>query len=114
MNIPRREVYCRQAVKIRSLHRSPFGHTWMKVPMLRPSLFPTGVLTAPRCGVCVGWTPARGEVLRLPVVVARGARPGPTVAVLGGVHRDEYERQHAARAGQFRPELPCWATEQSL
>ena len=114
MNIPRIEVYCRQAVRIRSFHRSPFGHTWMKVPMLRPSLFPTGVLTAPRCGVCVGRTPARGGSAAPPGRVARRARPGPTVAILGGVHSDECEQQHAARAGQFRPELPCWATEQSL
>jgi len=38
-----------------------------------------------------------GETLRLAVLVARGARPGPTIAVLGGVHGDEYEGPHAVR-----------------
>lgn len=38
-----------------------------------------------------------GEVLRLPVLVARGAQLGPTIAVLGGVHGDEYEGPHAVR-----------------
>ena len=38
-----------------------------------------------------------GDTLRLAVIVARGARPGPTIAVLGGVHGDEYEGPHAVR-----------------
>jgi len=41
--------------------------------------------------------PTSGEPLRLPVLVARGAQEGPTVAVLGGVHGDEYEGPHAIR-----------------
>ena len=38
-----------------------------------------------------------GDVLRLPVLVVRGANPGPTIAVLGGVHGDEYEGPYAVR-----------------
>lgn len=38
-----------------------------------------------------------GDMLRLAVLVASGSRPGPTIAVLGGVHGDEYEGQHAVR-----------------
>ena len=38
-----------------------------------------------------------GDVLRLAVLVARGPRPGPTIAVLGGVHGDEYDGPHAVR-----------------
>lgn len=44
----------------------------------------------------VGDAPGYGPV-RLPVLVARGARPGPTLVVLGGVHGDEYEGVHAVR-----------------
>ena len=35
--------------------------------------------------------------LRVPVLAARGVEPGPTIAVLGGVHGDEYEGPHAVR-----------------
>ena len=35
--------------------------------------------------------------LRVTVLVARGAEPGPTIAVLGGVHGDEYEGPLAVR-----------------
>ncbi|MBM3934363.1 MAG: hypothetical protein FJ319_08695 [SAR202 cluster bacterium] len=38
-----------------------------------------------------------GEMLRLAVLVARGAKPGPTIAITGGVHGDEYEGPHAVR-----------------
>ena len=40
---------------------------------------------------------AGGDMLRLPALVVRGARPGPTIAVLGGVHGDEYEGPYAVR-----------------
>ena len=32
-----------------------------------------------------------GEGLRLPLLAAVGAEPGPTVVVLAGIHGDEYE-----------------------
>lgn len=38
-----------------------------------------------------------GDMLELPLLVARGAAPGPTVAVLAGVHGDEYEGMAAVR-----------------
>jgi len=38
-----------------------------------------------------------GEALQLAILVARGARSGPTIAVLGGVHGDEYEGPYAVR-----------------
>ncbi|MCC6791686.1 MAG: succinylglutamate desuccinylase/aspartoacylase family protein [Thermomicrobiales bacterium] len=38
-----------------------------------------------------------GTPIRLPVLVARGRRPGPTMVVLGGVHGDEYEGIDAVR-----------------
>ncbi len=37
------------------------------------------------------------DPLRLPVLIVRGAQDGPTIAVLGGVHGDEYEGPHAVR-----------------
>lgn len=39
-----------------------------------------------------------GDTFRVAALVARGSRPGPTIAVLGGVHGDEYEGPHAIRA----------------
>jgi predicted deacylase len=39
-----------------------------------------------------------GQTVRLPLLVARGARPGPTMVALGGVHGDEYEGMAAVRA----------------
>jgi predicted deacylase len=36
-------------------------------------------------------------MLQLPLLVARGARPGPTLVALGGVHGDEYEGIDAVR-----------------
>jgi predicted deacylase len=48
----------------------------------------------PRSGVTRGWLTARvgldGDV-RLAVMVARGARPGPTALLVAGVHGDEFE-----------------------
>jgi predicted deacylase len=41
---------------------------------------------------------ADGSLLRLPLLVARGAKPGPTLVALGGVHGDEYEGIAAVRA----------------
>lgn len=38
-----------------------------------------------------------GNTLRLPLLVARGQRPGKTIVVLGGVHGDEYEGIHAVQ-----------------
>jgi predicted deacylase len=38
-----------------------------------------------------------GTMLRLPLLIARGARPGRTLVVLGGIHGDEYEGPAAAR-----------------
>lgn len=38
-----------------------------------------------------------GATLRLPLLIARGATPGPTLVVLGGIHGDEYEGPAAAR-----------------
>ena len=38
-----------------------------------------------------------GEMLRLAVLVAKGAEPGPTLVAFGGVHGDEYEGPHAAK-----------------
>lgn len=38
-----------------------------------------------------------GGVLQLPILVVKGAEPGPTIAVLGGVHGDEYEGPYAVR-----------------
>ena len=38
-----------------------------------------------------------GEMLRLAVLVAKGADPGPTLVAFGGVHGDEYEGPHAAK-----------------
>ena len=38
-----------------------------------------------------------GGPLRMPVLVARGVEQGPTIAVLGGVHGDEYEGPHAVK-----------------
>lgn len=35
--------------------------------------------------------PGGGESIDLPVVIAKGVRPGPTLVALGGVHGDEYE-----------------------
>jgi predicted deacylase len=40
---------------------------------------------------------ASGDPLRLPVLLAQGAASGPTLALLGGVHGDEYEGPHAIR-----------------
>ena len=40
---------------------------------------------------------AGGDVLRLPMLVVKGASPGPTIVVLGGVHGDEYEGPYAVR-----------------
>jgi predicted deacylase len=39
-----------------------------------------------------------GGLLELPLLVVRGARPGKTIVVLGGVHGDEYEGMAAVRA----------------
>src|SRR5262245_27749415 len=39
-----------------------------------------------------------GAMLHLPLLVARGAAPGKTIVVLGGVHGDEYEGMAAVRA----------------
>lgn len=36
--------------------------------------------------------------VRIPVVVARGAQPGPTILAVAGVHGDEYEGMEAIRA----------------
>lgn len=38
-----------------------------------------------------------GPTLQLPLLVARGAKPGKTIVVLAGVHGDEYEGMWAAR-----------------
>ena len=38
-----------------------------------------------------------GPILQLPLLIARGARPGKTIVVLAGVHGDEYEGMWAAR-----------------
>lgn len=38
-----------------------------------------------------------GTILRLPLLVARGVRPGPTLVALGGIHGDEYEGPAAVR-----------------
>ena len=38
-----------------------------------------------------------GDMLRLAVLVAKGAEPGPTLVAFGGVHGDEYEGPHAAK-----------------
>jgi predicted deacylase len=38
-----------------------------------------------------------GGSLHLPLLVTRGADPGPTIVVLGGVHGDEYEGMAAVR-----------------
>ena len=35
---------------------------WLKAPILRPLLFLPGVLTAPLCGVYVGWMPFYGAL----------------------------------------------------
>jgi predicted deacylase len=39
-----------------------------------------------------------GGMLKLPLLVARGAAPGKTIVVLGGVHGDEYEGMAAVRS----------------
>jgi predicted deacylase len=38
-----------------------------------------------------------GAMLQLPVLIARGRQPGPTIVVLGGIHGDEYEGMAAVR-----------------
>jgi predicted deacylase len=38
-----------------------------------------------------------GPMLQLPLLVARGAKPGKTIVALAGVHGDEYEGMWAAR-----------------
>lgn len=38
-----------------------------------------------------------GDLLRIAVLVAKGAKPGPTIVALGGVHGDEYEGPYAVR-----------------
>lgn len=38
-----------------------------------------------------------GGPLRMPVLVARGLERGPAIAVLGGVHGDEYEGPYAVK-----------------
>src|SRR5258708_12030333 len=38
-----------------------------------------------------------GGTLQLPLLVARGAAPGQTIVVLGGVHGEEYEGMAAVR-----------------
>ena len=38
-----------------------------------------------------------GDTLRLAALVVKGAKPGPTLVALGGVHGDEYEGPHAVR-----------------
>lgn len=40
---------------------------------------------------------AIGPTLQLPLLIARGAKPGKTIVVLAGVHGDEYEGMWAAR-----------------
>jgi len=44
------------------------------------------------------WEPAITGVPNVPVLAARGLRPGPTVLVTGGVHGDEYEGPAAIHA----------------
>ena len=59
-----------------------------------PDSVPHGEKRAQRLDVC---ELAGGDMLRLPMLVVRGANPGPTIVVLGGVHGDEYEGPYAVR-----------------
>ncbi|MEA2593695.1 MAG: uncharacterized protein QOF01_164 [Thermomicrobiales bacterium] len=60
---------------------------------------PDALTSGTKATLALGVTPlATGGMLELPLLVARGAAPGKTIVVLGGVHGDEYEGMAAVRA----------------
>lgn len=84
-----------------SLQRMPLAH-------FAPELVPPGA----RGRFWLDLFPTPAGVLSLPVLVVRGARPGPTLTAVAGVHGDEFEGMAAihrvfrtldagALAGQF-------------
>jgi predicted deacylase len=55
-----------------------------------------GPLSAERGQKLRGWLPVPGTSIRLPLTLAHGARPGPTLLVTGGIHGGEYPGIEAA------------------
>jgi predicted deacylase len=55
-----------------------------------------GQLSAERGQKVRGWLPVAGTSLRLPITLANGAEPGPTLLVTGGIHGGEYPGIEAA------------------